>query len=203
VARPRTGLRIAAAVCTLAAAVLILVGPLTRWADVSADPQAFAASMRESVAVVRPIYQEVIADFTWLEADRHGDVAMLAGIAVLALAVVVAIRATVAGAVATIALGALCVVLAIAFAPDARALRADAEDVVAQWAFAAQVSPGDVGAVLDITRGPSVSTVLAGGVLTVLGGLLTFLAVPPEASPSWVGWGSLESDDEGGTPPEV
>ena len=159
-----------AAVCTIVAAVLLLIGPLLTWAAVSADPVIFAGALNEDVKVVMPAIEDSGSDFTWLEADQGGGAAMFAGFAVLVLGVVVAVRATRVGGIATAALGSGCVWLAVTNVPEARDIIAEAVDGVVGWAYAAQVDPARLTPAFTVARGPSITAVVVGGALAILGG---------------------------------
>ena len=185
-----------AAACTIVAAVLLLIGPLLTWAAVSADPVIFAGALNEDVKVVMPAIEDSSSDFTWLEADRGGGAAMFAGFAVLVLGVVVAVRATRVGGIATAALGSGCVWLAVTNVPEARDIIAEAVDGVVGWAYAAHVDPTRLTPAFTVSRGPSITAVVAGGALAILGGVLTLVAVErEEATGPWVPWTRLKDDD--------
>ena len=191
-----------AAICTLAAAALLLIGPVTTWADVSADPVVFAAVLGEDVGVIMPAIEDSTSDYTWLEANKDGEAAWVAGLALLVLAAVVALRATIVGGVVTAVLGVGCVWLAVANAPEARPLIAEAIGAIAGWAHAAGVDPTMLAPAYTVTRGPSVATVVAGGVVAIFGGIMTVVAVEPEGATSWVPWTDVRRDEAAAPPQE-
>jgi hypothetical protein len=187
---------VVAAVCTIVAAVLLMIGPLLTWAEVGADPVIFAGALREDVSVVMPAIEDSSSDFTWLEADRGGGAAVFAGFAVLVLGVVVAVRATRVGGIATVVLGAVCVWLAATNVPEARDIIAEAVDGVVGWAYAAHVDPAKLTPAFTVARGPSITAVVVGGALAILGGIVTVVAVEgEEATGPWVPWTHLKDDD--------
>ena len=185
-----------AAVCTIAAAVLLMLGPLLTWAEVSADPATFAGALNEDVKVVMPAIEDSSNDFTWLEADRGGGAAVFAGLAVLVLGVVVAVRATRVGGIATVIIGAVCVWLAETNVPEASDLIAEAVEGVVGWAYAAHVDPATLAPAFTVARGPSITAVIMGGALAIVGGIVTVVAVErEEAASPWVPWTHLKDDD--------
>jgi hypothetical protein len=189
-----------AAVCTIVAAGLLMIGPLLTWAEVSADPVAFAGALDEDVKVVMPAIEDSSSDFTWLEADRGGGAAVFAGLALLVLGVVVAVRATRVGGIVTATVGAGCVWLAVTNLPQARDIIAEAVDGVVGWAYAAHVDPARLTPAFTVARGPSISAVVAGGALAIVGGILTVVAVErEEATGLWVPWTHLTDDDTAGS----
>jgi len=187
---------VVAAVCTIVAAALLMIGPLLTWAEVSADPVIFAGALNEDVKVVMPAIEDSSSDFTWLEADQGGGAAVFAGLVVLVLGVVVAVRATRAGGIATAMIGAGCIWLAVANVPAARDIIAEAVDGVVGWAYAAHVDPARLTPAFAVGRGPSITAVVVGGGLAILGGILTLVAVErEEAAGPWVPWTHLKDDD--------
>ena len=117
--RWKTPVRVLAAACTIVAALLLLIGPLLTWASVSADPVTFARALDEDVKVVRPAIEDSTSDFTWFEARTGAGVAQFAGVVVLVLGVVVALRATVVGGIVTVVLGAGAALFAASHTPAA------------------------------------------------------------------------------------
>ena len=185
-----------AAVCTIVAAGLLMIGPLLTWAEVSADPATFAGALDEDVKIVMPAIEDSSSDFTWLEADQGGGAAVFAGLAVLVLGVVVAVRATRVGGIATVILGAGCVWLAETNVPEARHIIAEAVKGVVGWAYAVHVDPATLTPAFTVARGPSITAVVAGGALAILGGISTVVAVErEEATDPWVPWTHLKDDD--------
>jgi hypothetical protein len=162
----------AGAVLALIGGTMMVIGPFLRWAAVDVDIAAFARILGERPPQVHVVVDDTATSLTWLEADRHGDVAVSLALTVIVLAVFALSRPGRWLGLALAVGGAGVLLLARIAEPDVASLLERTIATAAPWATAVGVDPHALSPSFTIEVGNSLRVSAVGGALAVAGGCL-------------------------------